>query len=105
MTKHGSTLQDRLARSLDQANTREKKAHRLAPAPAPLPADRRCTKLSVSLFGGDLKRLDAIRDYMAARGVRLSTSQAVKLALRTAPLSDALAEALDQVKREDGRKW
>ena len=103
MTKHGSTLQDRLARSLDQANTREKKAHRQAPAP--LPADRRCTKLSVSLFGGDLKRLDAIRDYMAARGVRISTSQAVKLALRTAPLSDALAEALDQVKREDGRKW
>ena len=102
MTKQGATLQDRLALSLDQANAREAKSHRQAPA---LPAERRCTKLSISLFDADLKRLDAIRSYMAARGVMLSTSQTVKLALRTAPLSDALAEALDQVKREDGRKW
>lgn len=99
-------LQARLARSLDQANTREKKAHRQASTiPAPLPAERRCTKLSVSLFAGDVERLDAIRSYMASRGVMISTSQAVKLALRTAPLTEALAEALDAVRREDGRKW
>lgn len=98
-----STLQDRLARSLDQANRREAKK----PAAAlPLPAERRCTKLSVSLFSGDLARLDAIRDLMAQDGVRLSTSQAVKLALRTAPLdAAAMRQALDAIRSEDGRKW
>jgi len=72
----------------------------------PLPAERRCTKLSVSLFSGDLARLEAIRDLMALDGVRLSTSQAVKLALRTAPLDvAAMREALEAVRSEDGRKW
>ena len=100
MTK-GKTLQDRLALSLDQANTREAKIHRQAPAiPA---ADGGCKKLSISLFDGDLKRLAALRAYMANRGAMISTSQAVKLALRTAPLSDDLLKALDQVRQEDGR--
>jgi hypothetical protein len=102
MTK-GGTLQDRLALSLDQANVREAKSHRQAPAP--LPADRRCTKLSVSLFSGDVARLDAIRSYMAQRGVMISTSQAIKLALRTAPLTPDMDKALDAIRSEDGRKW
>ena len=96
-------LQARLAASLDKANkTNKKKAARI---PAPLPAERKCTKLSVSLFSGDLQRLDAIRDYMQARGERISTSQAVKLALRTAPISGELVKALEAVRAEDGRKW
>jgi hypothetical protein len=38
--------------------------------------------------------------------VRLSTSQAVKLALRTAPLdAAAMRQALDAIRSEDGRKW
>ena len=103
MTK-GDTLQTRLARSLDQANVREKKAH--LQCFAPFAAERRCSKLSISLFSGDLARLDAIRDTMAAAGVRLSTSQAVKLALRTAPLdAAAMRQALDAIRAEDGRKW
>jgi hypothetical protein len=106
MTKHATTLQDRLARSLDQANVREKKEHRQAPAiPAAAPDERRCTKLSVSLFAGDLARLNSIRDYMATRGHRISTSQAVKLALRTAALDVGMEEALDVIRGEDGRKW
>ena len=107
-----STLQDRLARSLDQANRKEartkKTPHAKAATPAklPLPAERRCTKLSVSLFSGDLAALDAIRDLMAQDGVRLSTSQAVKIALRTAPLdAAAMRQALDAIRSEDGRKW
>jgi glutamate-1-semialdehyde aminotransferase len=102
MTK-AKTLQDKLAQSLDHANTREAKVHRQAPAP--LPADRRCTKLSISLFQTDLERLQAIRSYMAQRGAMISTSQAVKLALRTAALSDDLQQALDAIRVEDGRKW
>ena len=106
MKKPGATLQDRLARSLDQANRREAQSHRQAPDPAPLPAaERRCTKLSVSLFAGDLARLDAIRSYMAQRGAILSTSQAVKLALRTAALTPEMDKALAAIRSEDGRKW
>jgi len=105
MAKHtSSTLQDRLARSLDQANRKE--AKKPAPAPAPLTADRRCSKLSISLFTGDVERLDAIRDLAAQHGVRLSTSQAVKIALRTAPLDPAaMQQALDAIRSEDGRRW
>jgi hypothetical protein len=99
MTK-GATLQDRLARSLDQANMKET-THR--PAAAAIRPGGKCKKLSVSLFETDIKRLDAIRSYMATHGEMISTSQAVKLALRTAPLSDALAKALDQARQEDGR--
>jgi hypothetical protein len=100
----GKSLQDKLAQSLDQANTREARTSRPAPAPEP-PGTGKCAKISVSLFRSDLDRLQAIQDFMAARGSRISTSQAVKLALRTAPLSDTLQAALDQVRREDGRKW
>jgi hypothetical protein len=108
MTKPASsTLQDRLARSLDQANRREARTKPPASAPAAIPAERRCTKLSVSLFSGDLARLDAILSLMAQNGERLSTSQAVKLALRTAPLDlAAMRQALDAIRSEDGRgKW
>jgi len=109
MAKHtSSTLQDRLARSLDQANRRERKQPLKAAIPAklPLPAERRCTKLSISLFAGDVARLDAIRDAMAQDGVRLSTSQAVKVALRTATFdAAAMRQALDAIRSEDGRKW
>ena len=103
MAKHTATLQARLARSLDQANQREAKTK--PPAQARPPADRRCVKLSISLFSGDVARLDAIRDYMATRGHRLSTSQAVKLALRTAALTPDMDKALDAIRSEDGRKW
>jgi len=104
MTK-GKGLQAKLARSLDKANTKAAKAPaKAAKAPAPK-AGRHCKKLSVSLFDTDMKRLDAIRAYMAQRGEMLSTSQAVKLALRCTPLSDDLVKALDAVRLEDGRKW
>jgi hypothetical protein len=106
MTK-GQTLQTRLAKSLDKANTRHAKSAKTPPpAPAaPQAADRKCKKLSVSLFDTDLTHLQAIRAYMAQRGEMISTSQAVKLALRTAPLSDELLDALQACRQEDGRKW
>lgn len=102
-----TTLQDKLARSLDKANTAEAKspARRQSPL-APPPADKHCTKLSVSLFDTDMKRVEAIRAHvLAASGKVISTSQVIKLALRTAPLSRELCKALDQTRAEDGRKW
>jgi len=103
MTNKKHTLQDRLARSLDQMNKREAKTHTTATADLPPVAERKCKKLSISLFQTDLARLDGIRSFMEANGQRISTSQAVKLALRTAPLSTDLAEAMAAIRAEDGR--
>jgi len=98
-----NTIQAQLALSLDAAN---KKAKAKPAAAQPAPGGGRCSKLSISLFAGDLARLDAIRDFMQLRGERISTSQAIKLALRTAPLNDDLAAALNANRAEDGRgKW
>jgi hypothetical protein len=102
MTKHTNTLQEKLALSLDLANTRDTKR---TPAPmAPITAERKCSKISISLFETDLERLGSIRAYMASRGEMISTSQAVKLALRTAPLAEDLLTALNAIRAEDGRK-
>jgi hypothetical protein len=98
-------LQERLARSLDQANKAEKKPAGRGHL-APPPVERRCTRLSISLFDADMTRVQAIRAYvLKEHGKAVSTSQVIKLALRTAPLSAALREALDQAAAEDGRKW
>ena len=101
------TLQERLARSLDKVNTKEQKKQTAGRKPlAPPPADQRCSKISISLFNTDLERVKAIRAHvLAERGAAISTSQVIKLALRTAPLSAELCKALDQAKAEDGRKW
>lgn len=98
------TLQQKLARSLDKANVKEqKRPGRQAPAP---PIERRCTKISISLFDADIERIKALRAYvLQERGISPSTSQVIKLALRTAPLSPALCKALDEAAAEDGRKW
>lgn len=126
-------LQAKLARSLDVANGREAKAspermHRamekgwirnldarvnLTQATARQGTGRRPrltpatggkgAKLCISLFAVDLAHLETIRSYMAARGSHISTSQAVKLALRTARISEDLTAALVEIRKEDGR--
>jgi len=102
MTKH-KTLQARLARSLDQMNKNEAKTPKSAPAALPRTNDRKCKKLCISLFQTDLAKLDDIRSFMKANGKWITTSQAIKLALRTAPHSSDLVEALAAVQAEDGR--
>lgn len=100
-------LADRLARSIDKANTLEAKKRPGRQRPlAPAPAEKRCKKISISLFDTDTQRVQAIRAYiLEARKESISTSQVIKLALRTAPLSDDLCAALDAAAAEDGRKW
>src|SRR5215203_6200226 len=75
-----------------------------APAPVPVPRDASPTetiraaapsegtnKLSISLYPADLARLDEIKAYMRSRGVRKVTdSEAIRLAVRSAPLGDEL---------------
>lgn len=102
MTKH-KTLQDRLARSLDQMNKNEAKTPKSARAVLPPPNNRKCKKLCISLFQTDLAKLDDIRTFMKANGKWITTSQAIKLALRTAPHSKDLVEAMAAIQAEDGR--
>jgi len=103
MTKHNS-LQNKLAHSLDKANKKGGKQTLTPSTPDKLaPAER---KKSVALQETDLKRIDAILDYMKAQGYRLNLSKAIQLALRTCPLSPELTKALAAIRAEDGRgKW
>lgn len=99
-------IQEKLARSLDRANQKEIKEQPKIEISAPRSPDTRCKKISISLFETDLKKLKDIRSYiMVQRDEVISTSQVIKLALRTAPLSQALCKALEEVVEEDGRKW
>jgi len=120
MTK-GNALQDKLARSLDKANRKtaakpaKAKARKATSSEAiEIPAKtvfkkrkrlpvEGCSKLSVSLFPTDMERLKAIRVYMAGQGEIISTSQAVKLALRAAPVDAGLVGLLEDIRNEDGR--
>lgn len=102
MTKH-KTLQDRLARSLDQMNKNEKKPHDTATVAMTPATGRRCAKLCISVFKTDMAKLDGIRSFMKANGQWITTSQAIKLALRTAPLSSDLVKAMAAIQAEDGR--
>lgn len=102
MTKQ-NTLQDRLARSLDKMNMREAKAPAAAAA-IPQGGDRQnCKKISISLFQTDMAKLDGIRSFMQTHGRHITASQAIKLALRTAPLSNDLLKAAAGIQAEDGR--
>lgn len=103
MTNKKNTLQDKLARSLDQMNKREAKAPTASIAALPPVAERKCKKLSISLFQTDIAKLEGIRSFMETNGQRITTSQAVKLALRTAPLSHDLVDSMSAIKAEDGR--
>ena len=95
---HSKTLQDRLAQSLDKANKKEKASAKVATVAAPL-AKRHCTKLSISLFDQDMTRLNDICLYLSQHGQRIGTSQAIKLALRTAPLTSDLLEIIHSLKQ------
>jgi len=103
MTKQ-KTLQDRLARSLDKTNKRKAPPLNMAPVAQPTAKNnRKCKKLCISLFKTDLEMLEGIRSFMATNGERITISQAIKLALRTAPLSNSLIEAMAATTAEDGR--
>lgn len=103
MTNKKNTLQDKLARSLDQMNKREAKAPAANTATLPPVTERKCKKLSISLFQTDMAKLEGIRSFMEANGQRISISQAIKLALRTAPLAQDLVTAMAAILAEDGR--
>lgn len=107
MARHtSSTLKELQRLSLDKVNRKEA---RQAQATAALPAEKpesKAAKCGFALYPPDLARIDAIRDHMQVRGHRISSSQAVRLALRTAALDPAMDKLLAEMRSEDGRgKW
>jgi hypothetical protein len=97
---------------------RNRLAEPAAPAPTPIVPDGPTTgtiratapaegtnKLSISLYPVDLVRLDEIKAYMRSRGVRKVTdSEAIRLAIRSAPLGDELDLQYKRMQCEDLRR-
>jgi len=103
-TRASSTLKELQRLSLDKPNRRE--AARQAQATPAATPESKATKCGYALYPPDLARIDAIRDYMQVRGHRISSSVAVRLALRTAALDPAMDKLLVEMRSEDGRgKW
>ena len=106
-TRTSSTLKELQRLSLDKPNRREAARQARTPAlPAATHPESKATKCGYALYPPDLARIDAIRDYMQMRGHRISSSVAVRLALRTAALDPAMDKLLVAMRSEDGRgKW
>ena len=105
-------IQSRLARSLDNANKKEAARRTVkdfvqADNKRIQEAARKCKKLSVSLFEADLKKIQEVSALMIQNDFYPSPSLIIKLALRTAPLTDValMRETFAQIKAEDGRIW
>jgi hypothetical protein len=105
MARHtSSTLKELQRLSLDKANRKE--ARQKPPAITAEKPESKAAKCGFALYPPDLARIDAIRDHMQVRGHRISSSQAVRLALRTAALDQAMDKLLAEMRSEDGRgKW
>jgi hypothetical protein len=70
----------------------------------PVPVSQ-ITRLTVSLYQPDLERIDAIKDFMKARGFRnLKDSEALRLACRAVEIDDHFVSVYQAMQREDGRR-
>lgn len=106
MARHtSSTLKELQRISLD--NTDRHQARQQQPTIPTAPPGNKAIKCGYALYPPDLARIDAIRDYIQhASGHRITSSQAVRLALRSVALDPAMVTVLDAMRSEDGRgKW
>ena len=61
-------------------------------------------KISVSLYASDFDKIKAIQGFMYEQtGEMLNRSEALKIALRAAPIDSGLIDAQQAVRQEDGR--
>jgi len=100
-TRTSSTLKELQRLSLDKPNRLE--AARQAQATPAATPESKSAKCGFALYPPDLAKLDAIRDYMQMRGHRISSSVAVRLALRSVALDPAMDKLLAEMRSEDGR--
>lgn len=102
MTKKIHPMNARLLQDLKNTNmtgsTRKAAGVVLPKAPA-----QKSQKLSVTLYKTDIEKIDAIYSLAASNGKRVTTSDVVKLALRSMSVTPDLLKTLDDIRAEDGR--
>jgi len=69
-----------------------------------MPEIQKCHKHSVSLFDNDMKRIDRLIDFMAEHSIKITRSEALKLALRATPINDRLLAIQRKAQKEDKRR-
>ena len=102
-TTRSAAMLEALKRSIDTAKAQDPQTRPERRAPSASP--HLCRRLSVSLFAADLERIEELREALASSGIRVSVSDAVKLALRTCSIDPArLASEVETIRLEDGRR-
>jgi len=110
MSKSSEELLSKLKTSLPKASAKPQPASTASESesreqPKPILPAARPPKLSVSLFQPDLHRMDAIKDFMKARGFRnVNDSEAIRLACRSVEIGDNLVGVDQAMQHEDGRR-
>lgn len=102
MTKKIHPMNAKLLQDLKNTNMKES-THKAAPAALPKAPAQKSQKLSITLYKTDIERIDAIYSLAASNGKRVTTSDVVKLALRSMVVSPSLLKTLDAIRAEDGR--
>jgi trans-2-enoyl-CoA reductase len=102
MIKKTHPMTAKLLQDLKNTNMNES-SHKAAPTALPKAPPQMSQKLSITLYKTDIKKIDAIYSLAASNGKRVSTSDVVKLALRSMAVSPNLLKTLDAIRAEDGR--
>jgi len=102
MIKKTHPMTARLLQDLKNTNMNES-SRKTAPTAFPKAPAQKSQKLSITLYKTDLEKIDAIYSLAASNGKRVSTSDVVKLALRSMAVSPNLLKTLDAIRAEDGR--
>jgi len=103
MPKH-SKLQDKLAKSLHRPTPPKAATRKPTAALPPAKGEGIARKISISLHPTDLAKVEGIRSYLAGVGKHITTSEAIKLALRTVKVGSDLAGHLADLEAEDKRR-
>lgn len=102
MTKKMHPMNAKLLQDLKNTNITES-SHKVTQPVLPKAPAQKSQKLSVTLYKTDIEKIDAIYSLAASNGKRVTTSDVVKLALRSMAVSPNLLKTLDAIRAEDGR--
>lgn len=92
----------RLLQDLKNTNMKES-ATKAAPTTSPKAAVLKYQKTTVTLFQTDIKKINAIYSFAATNGRRVTTSDVIKMALRSMSITPELLKILDDIRAADGR--
>lgn len=102
MIKKIHPMNAKLLQDLKNTNMKES-AHKAGPAALLKAPAQKSQKLSITLYKTDIEKIDAIYSLATSNGKRVTTSDVVKLALRSMAVSPNLLKTLDAIRAEDGR--